>query len=98
MGAESNKRYPLVAWDKVCLPKKNGGLGTKKFIHLNKPLPTKKAWCIFGSIGEWRDTMVNKYIKRPSIQFTLFNEDILRGSTIWNGFLKERDLANSKVS
>ena len=97
-GAERNKRYPLVAWDKVCLPKKNGVLGIKKLIHLNKALMAKQIWRIFSSTGEWRDTVVNKYIKRPSIQFTLFSEDIPRGSAIWNGFLKARDLANYKVS
>ena len=41
-GAERNKRYPLVAWDKVCLPKKNGGLGIRKLIHLNKALLAKQ--------------------------------------------------------
>ena len=67
MGAERIKRYPLVAWDKVFLPKKNGGLGIKKLIHLNKALLAKKIWHIFSSKGEWRDTIVNKYIRRPSI-------------------------------
>lgn len=42
MGDERNKRYPLVAWDKVCLPKKNGGLGIRKLIHLNKALLAKQ--------------------------------------------------------
>jgi hypothetical protein len=56
-----------MAWDKVFLPKKNGGLGIRKLIHLNKALLAKKIWCIFSSKGEWRDTVVNKYIRRPSI-------------------------------
>lgn len=98
MGTDRNKRYPLVAWDKVCLPKKNGGLGIRKITHINKALLAKKIWHIFSSMGEWRDTVVNTYIKRPSFQFTLFSEDLPRGSVVWNGFLKARDLTNSKVS
>jgi hypothetical protein len=34
-GTEDQKRYPLVAWDKVCLPKNLGGLGIRKLKHLN---------------------------------------------------------------
>ncbi len=36
MGTKRNKRYPLVPWDKVFLPKKNGGLGIRKLTHINK--------------------------------------------------------------
>ena len=57
-----------------------------------------ESWKNFNSIGEWRDILVKKYIKRPSIQFTLLSEDIPRGSIIWNGFLKATDFAKAKVS
>ena len=67
MGAERTRRYPLMAWDRVFLPKKNGGLGIRKLTLLNKALLAKQIWRIFSSKGEWRDTVVNKYIRRPSI-------------------------------
>ena len=35
LGLEGQKRYPLVAWDNVCLPKCYGGLGIKKLKLLN---------------------------------------------------------------
>jgi hypothetical protein len=41
IGQEGRKRYPLVAWDKVCLPKCNGGLGIRKLSHVNKALLAK---------------------------------------------------------
>jgi hypothetical protein len=40
-GHEGRKRYPLVAWDNVCLPKCNGGLGIRKLSHVNKALLAK---------------------------------------------------------
>ena len=40
-GVERKKRYPLVAWENVFLPKKNGGLGIRKLTHLNKALLAK---------------------------------------------------------
>ena len=98
IGLEGKKRYPLVAWEKVCLPKRYGGLGIRKLTHLNRALLAKQLWKIFNSTREWRHILVNKYIKQPSIQFTLFSEDIPRGSVIWNGLLKARDLAKAKVS
>ena len=95
---EGKKRYPLVAWEKVCLPKRHGGLGIRKLTHLNKALLAKQIWRIFNSTGEWRDILVNKYLRRPTLHFTLFNEEIPKGSTIWNGIMKARDLAKARIS
>ena len=41
IGLEGRKRYPLVAWDNVCLQKCYGGLGIRKLTHLNKALLEK---------------------------------------------------------
>ena len=40
-GLEEHKRYPLVAWDNVFLPKIYGGLGIRKLKHLNEALLAK---------------------------------------------------------
>ena len=87
-----------MAWEKVYLPKRHGDLGIRKLSHLNKALLAKQIWKIFNSTGEWREILVNKYLRRPSLHFTLFNEDIPKGSTIWNNILKARDLAKARVS
>ena len=39
----------------------------------------------------------NKYVRRPTIQFFLNNEDIPNGSIIQNGNLKARDLTKAKI-
>ena len=97
-GLEGRKRYPLVAWENVCLPKGYGGLGIRKLTHLNKALLAKQMWNIFNRTREWRDILINKYIRRPSLHFILYSEDIPKGWVIWNGILKARDLAKEKVS
>ena len=43
---EGRKRYPLVAWENVFLPKCYGGLGIRKLTHLNKALLAKQLWHI----------------------------------------------------
>ena len=40
-GLKDNKRYHLVAWDNVYLPKCFGGLGMRKIRHLNNALLEK---------------------------------------------------------
>jgi hypothetical protein len=96
-GTKDQKRYPLVAWEKVCLPKKLGGLGIRNLKHLNSALQAKQLWRIFSSQGDWRDIMIEKYIRQPSLRYLLSEIQLPQGSVIWNGLLKARNLARSKV-
>lgn len=94
---EEHKRYHLVAWDHVCLPKCYGGLGIRKIRHLNNALLAKQIWRICQASGEWREIMIKKYLRRQSLSLLLHETEIPQGSYIWNGILKAKALAKSKA-
>lgn len=91
------QEIPFVVQNNVCLPKCCGGLGIRKLRHLNSALQAKQVWRIFNNIGEWRDILVDKYIRRPSLRYLLNDSDIPTSSVIRNRILKARTLANSKA-
>ena len=55
-------KYPLVAWEKVCLPIAFGGLGIRKIVHFNQTLLGKWLWR-FGREGThlWRRVIASIY-------------------------------------
>ena len=55
-------KYPLVAWDKVCLPIESGGLGIRRIGLFNKALLKKWLWR-FGNESNrlWRQVIAAKY-------------------------------------
>ena len=95
--AEEHKRYHLVSWDLVCLPKCYGGLGIRKIRHLNNALLAKHIWRIFQSTRVWRDILIEKYLRRQSLNFLLAKTKIPQGSYLWNNILKAKFVAKSKA-
>ena len=58
---------PLVKWERVTLPKFNGGLGIRDFDLLNQAFLGKLAWSfIFYSNHIWIQVLEKKYIKFAS--------------------------------
>ena len=96
-GADDHKRYHLVSWDLVCLPKCHGGLGIRKIKHLNNALLAKQLWHIFQSTGIWRDILIKKYLRRWALNFLINETKTPQGSYIWNEILKAKPLAKSKA-
>ncbi|KAL4626758.1 hypothetical protein ACB092_05G120500 [Castanea dentata] len=60
--SEGGFKYPLVAWDKVCLPIEMGGLGLRKVVSFNQALLGKWLWR-FGHEDThlWRRVISSKY-------------------------------------
>ncbi|XP_074291151.1 uncharacterized protein LOC141617920 [Silene latifolia] len=61
-------RFPLVAWEKICKPKEEGGLGLKDYITWNKATVGKLVW--------W------KYTKSDYLWVKWVNHTYLRGSNL----------------
>lgn len=56
--------FPLIGWDKVCRPKKYGGLGINKAENTNKALHIKLIWKIMTELDNlWVKTVNEKYLK-----------------------------------
>ena len=55
-------KYPLVAWEKVCLPLELGGLGIQKLVSLNQVLLGKWLWRYGHETNHlWQRVIVMKY-------------------------------------
>ena len=57
------KKMHLVSWDKVCKPKREGGLGLRKFGLMNKSMLAKQLW----RISQISKTFKAKYFPNTSI-------------------------------
>ncbi|KAF9606235.1 hypothetical protein IFM89_024056 [Coptis chinensis] len=71
----------MVAWDNVCKPKCELGLGLKRFKDINRSMLMKLAWGILIEDGIWAKYMRGKYFNRVG-------EIMKKSSTLWRG-LKE---------
>jgi len=59
-----NKGLPLVAWEKVCMPKDMGGLGLRRAHDVNLAFQSKLAWKILrDNSSMWASIMRAKYIR-----------------------------------
>lgn len=61
-GSNDTKSMPLMAWDKLELPKFLGGLGIGNLLHRNLSLLFKWIWRFFSESNTlWRQVVQNKY-------------------------------------
>jgi hypothetical protein len=65
------RRYHLVSWKLVCIPKIKGGLGIKNLCRFNISLMCKWWWKLEHDSGPWQDFMWKKYL--PDHVFFLLN-------------------------
>lgn len=61
-GKNTDKFCRLLAWNRICLPKSEGGQGLKSLKDINLSLPTKIAWRIITSPSSLlSNIMIAKY-------------------------------------
>jgi exonuclease III len=92
-GHHSNKKWALVGWEKLCKPKKLGGLGIRDPGKMNKVMGAKMWWRWLQYPQElWARLWKQKYA--PEVhhnQLIRFNEQV-QGSNIWNTAWRNRPL------
>ncbi|CAN1166059.1 Putative ribonuclease H protein At1g65750 [Linum perenne] len=83
------RKIPLVAWDKICMPKENGGLGLRQARQLNRAYITKLAFTFFKDKDRlWVQILQHKYFKN-SASDGLEPRKLPSCSPIWKGITRE---------
>jgi hypothetical protein len=85
----TKKKYHLIKWDKICVPKKKGGLGIKDLRKLNLSLLCKWWWKLERGEGMWQEIVRKKYVKSLCLQQLQKKPS---KSSVWNDLLKAKDL------
>lgn len=80
-----------LAWDKVCKPKEEGGLGLRSLEEMNKVCGLKLIWRILSAKSLWVRWITRYLVRKGS--FWKANDKSSLGSWIWKKLLKYRDLA-----
>ncbi|CAN1173743.1 Putative ribonuclease H protein At1g65750 [Linum perenne] len=83
-GSLTKSKVHLLAWDSICRPKDQGGLGLRKARELNQAYLMKLGWTILNSPDKlWVQVMTNKYLKDTSEGLQLRRKT--GGSALWRG-------------
>jgi ribonuclease HI len=81
---KEKKRMPLIAWDQVCKPVREGGLGIRKIRSMNKAFLAKQGWRVFHENKEWSTIWKHKYLlNSDSLSDFISSVDVFHPSSIW---------------
>lgn len=82
------KKYHLVNWFVVCMPKSRGGLGILDLNIMNKCLLMKWLWKLENSEGLWQDLLFRKYLSNQTLTVVVAGNN---ESQFWQGLMKVKD-------
>jgi len=80
-----NKHW--AAWEKVCLPKKEGGLDFRSIPDISKAMYAKLWWKFSTQNSLWANFLWNKYCKKQIPTLVQWKG----GSQVWKHMLQNRD-------
>ena len=86
VSSSGKTRLALTPWDKICQPKKCGGLGLRKMQDMNRALLAKWGWLLLSDDKAiWANILRAKYLKKNNF----LDVPSRRGtSTFWSNLLK----------
>eukprot|EP00253_Pinus_taeda_P001855 PITA_01855 len=84
-GPKQQKKWALCSWKSLTKPKEKGGLGLRDPWTLNQVLAAKLGWrWLQGGPDLWKEIWTVKYNMPLSREGILRDQNIARGSDIWN--------------
>eukprot|EP00253_Pinus_taeda_P015324 PITA_15324 len=88
-----NRKWALVKWDKVCLPKKSGGIGLRDPTLSNTVMGAKLWWCWLAYPNTpWASLWTAKYANNKPMEDKIRMSELSVGSIIWNAAIQHRYL------
>ena len=91
-GADMNSHKAKVAWDKVCMPKKEGGLGLRSLKDANNVCCLKLIWRIISQGNSLWVRWIKEYLLKNHSLWSV-SGTTTKGSWIWRKLLKFREMA-----
>ena len=82
---ENKKKYHLVSWQNVCLPKDCGGLGVLDLETMNISLLCKWLWKHENTDGTWQEMLRKKYLQKQTLAQAASGPGC---SHFWQGLMK----------
>lgn len=91
-GDINKRKLVTVAWNKVCSPLKEGGLGLRSLSKINEGANLKLCWELVQSNMQWAQFLRSRVLKKQ----TLISYHI--SSSIWSSFKHKHSEVNSNSS
>ena len=92
-GSGQNRKWALIKWDKVCLPKKAGGIGLRDPENSNKAMGVKIWWRWLAHPNTpWASLWIAKYANNCPMEERIRMTEMSTGSVIWNSAIQHRNL------
>jgi len=92
-GSGQNRKWALIKWEKVCLPKKAGGIGLRDPENSNKAMGAKIWWrWLAHPHTPWASLWTAKYASNCPMEERICMTEISMGSAIWNSATQHRSL------
>jgi hypothetical protein len=93
--ANDKRKIPWVAWDKMCLPKRKGGMGFQDFEAFNQALLAKQAWRLLTNPGSLCARVLRaRYFKNGGILTATCPSN---ASYTWRSIVHGRDLLKEGI-
>ncbi|CAL1398235.1 unnamed protein product [Linum trigynum] len=84
---EGKRKTHLVAWDNICKPKSQGGLGLKSARHMNMAYMIKLGWHMLNNASDlWVQVLQGKYFKHQGGDITTMKKS--NHSNLWKAIVR----------